>query len=107
MKTTIVLPLALLGLLPLPCVAAAEPAVSPEALVGQYGFDWLKPKTARCRLIDKALAAKFTACRRPDNPSFTGTLGHHACRSKGGEYLIYADKKRCREELETMEANAP
>jgi hypothetical protein len=32
-------------------------------VVGGYGFDWLKPDSARCRPITQNDADRFSACR--------------------------------------------
>lgn len=93
--------------------AADTAALQPAALVGQFGFDWLHPEKAKCVKLDDRLAKKLAgqnaACkRRPAEESFDGQSGEWvSCRAGEVEWLVYASKKVCQEQLETMQANAP
>ncbi len=84
-------------------------AATNASVVGQYGFDWLKPKTVKCTLITDAVAATFKSCEAagPNSPgSFTGKKDYYTCTiSKNSVYMVYPTKARCTDELETMKAN--
>jgi hypothetical protein len=92
---------------------AGGAALEPGALVGQVGFDWLKPDKARCVPIDDRMARKLAGlgarCRRRDaSEGFDGMAGNWvSCEAGKAEWLVYADKKTCQEQLETMRANGP
>ena len=86
-------------------VGAAE-----SSIVGAYGFDWLNPETAKCRKITADLFKTFRGCNTDtaDNPGFGNDIKPTAsCKTKNGEWIIYATEEQCEEELSTMEANAP
>jgi len=89
-------------------VSAAATSAS-AAVVGQYGFDWLKPAGAKCTLITPAMAAGFKSCEAagPSSPgSFTGKKDYSTCTiSKNSVYMVYPSKARCHDEIETMKAN--
>lgn len=91
--------------------SAAHAAETPAALVGQFGFDWLRPGVAQCETITDKMAALFKTCTyfaKGSTGSFTGDADFHKCTvSKKSEYMIYKTKERCAQELETMQANAP
>lgn len=81
-----------------------------SSLVGAYGFDWLNPKTAKCRKITADLLKTFRTCNtdKADNPGFGNGLTPSAhCKTSDGEWIIYITKAQCKIELSTMEANAP
>lgn len=110
MKLYMIIPMlavyAMIGYLP---AAAAVPAAS-AALVGKYGFDWLRPEKAHCAPVTaKTLAG--SACKHHgagDTGSFTGKADFYSCKvGSKSEYMIYPSQARCAEELETMQANAP
>jgi hypothetical protein len=91
-------------------------ALQPSALVGQFGFDWLQPdpEAAKCVKLDDRLAKKLakkkaTCRRRPASEGFDGQAGGDwtSCRAGKVEWLVYATKEICQEQLETMKANAP
>lgn len=88
-------------------VFAGDIPLLPKALVGQYGFDWLHPENATCTRVSETEIKTFKTCAPAATASFTGKTGHMVCQRKDGEFLIYETKTRCREELETMQANAP
>lgn len=89
--------------LPLGAAAAGEFAV-----VGGYGFDWLKPKQARCARIAPADAARFKPCTFAPSGAFGLDLAYHSCPlPRGGEVIVLASMAACRAALETMQANAP
>lgn len=100
---------ALLSLFLLFLAIPARSAAPNASVVGQYGFDWLKPGTAKCTLITDTLAAGFKSCEAagPNSPaSFTGEKDFSTCTvSKKSVYMVYPTKARCGEELETMKAN--
>ena len=78
-----------------------------KALIGQYGFDWLKPNDSKCQRLDEKLVKSFLACKESDVRSFTGRKDFTVCRKKSSEYLIFRNEIRCQEEYGTMQANAP
>jgi hypothetical protein len=92
---------------------AGAPEVDPTTIVGHVGFDWLHPKRAKCKALDaktaRKLAAGGFACRRrPGAESFGGGPEDFvACRKGKTEWLFYATKTICEDQLGTMEANAP
>lgn len=81
--------------------------VSPQSLLGKYGFDWLKPETAKCEEVVESLAKTLMQCKVAGIASFTGKTGHFVCKIQGGEFFIYPTEERCQEELKTMQANGP
>lgn len=97
----------LLGLL----LPTALLAAAPAELVGKYGFDWLHPEKAKCLAITEKNLAGAQACKHHkegDTGSFTGKADFYSCKvSPKVEYMIYNTQARCKEELETMESNAP
>jgi hypothetical protein len=78
-------------------------------VVGGYGFDWLKPDAARCRLISKRDADRFSACRfEPSGNAFGLPSSYHSCKAPGrSDILAYETRARCEAALVTMRANAP
>ena len=76
--------------------------------VGSYGFNWLKPETAKCQKITEDCLKEFKTCRKNTK---TGGFGEHkpthVCQAAEGEWIIYANKAQCQDEFETMQANAP
>lgn len=90
-------------LFPLAASAAEFP------VVGGWGFDWLAPKSAKCRRIEAADAARFRKCEfLSPGGAFGLTLPYHRCTAPGrSEHLVYATRAQCTEALETMRANAP
>ncbi|ERE21195.1 hypothetical protein O166_00010 [Pseudogulbenkiania ferrooxidans EGD-HP2] len=84
----------------------AQAAGTPVLPDGAYGFDWYG--ATPCRKIGKADLRRFQTCENggsgfggPVKPLLT-------CRhGKDDEWVIYANKAQCRDERETMEANAP
>lgn len=96
--------LALALLTPLAQAAEAAPPI------GQYGFDWLHPDSARCIQVTEKNKAQFQHCQfHPEGGSFGLTsLPYYTCTvSKKVEYMVYKSKAACIEAKETMEANAP
>ncbi len=89
--------------------AAFAASVKPETVVGQFGFDWLKPSKAKCAAVTAEAAAKFKSCiynGAGETGSFTGKADFTACKTgEKSEYMIYKTKARCEEELATMQAN--
>lgn len=98
-------------------LGAAGPALLPAApaaanafpVVGGYGFDWLKPKTSRCRRITPVEAASFQGCRfSPDGQAFGLASAYHTCQAPGrSEILIYGSPAQCDEAFQTMQAHEP
>lgn len=85
-------------------VSAKEFSVS-----GSYGFDWLKPESAKCRVLSPDQVAKFSQCEfTVEGIAFGLTSSHHTCvGSDRSEFLVYESEASCIEALETMNANAP
>jgi len=83
--------------------------VPTTAVVGKYGFDWLRPTKAKCAAITDQNLAGVKSCTHSDanSPgSFTGKKDYYTCRvSKASEYMIYSSQSRCKEELDVMKAN--
>ena len=88
-------------------LATSTTAADNKILIGQYGFDWLKPNESKCQRLDEKLVKSFLACKESDVRSFTGRKDFTVCRKKGSEYLIFRNETRCQEEYGTMQANAP
>ena len=84
----------------------AAPEVPDVPSLGTYGFNWSKPKTAKCRKVTEAQLKQFKTCNR-ESPGFGGPKPTHACQSNEGEWIIYSTKSQCEDELGTMNANAP
>lgn len=86
-------------------------AAAPADMVGKYGFDWLHPEKAKCLAITAKNLAGAQACKHHkegDTGSFTGKADFYSCKvGSKVEYMIYNTQARCKEELETMESNAP
>lgn len=76
--------------------------------VGRYGFDWLKPESAKCHQIQAKEAALFKPCTAHSSGAFGLALPYLSCpEKKGGEVLAFDDQQKCQLALETMQANAP
>jgi hypothetical protein len=89
-------------------VSAAAGAQQAFAVVGGYGFDWTRPKAARCTAITAAGAARFKPCTFAPSGAFGLDLAYHSCPlQRGGEMIVLASMAACNEALETMRANAP
>jgi hypothetical protein len=87
----------------LPCVAAPP---APDA--GSFGFDWLKPNTAKCVALPEAAMKDFRSCVYNADGTFGLRDPAFACRkNEKSEYLFYESKAACVRNFETMEANAP
>ena len=88
-----------------PMAHAGEKPLPPP---GSYGFDWLKPDKAQCQKITPELLKTFGGCEYKNPGGFGLGNPSYKCRiSKMSEYIIFSDKARCIDELETMKANAP
>lgn len=86
-----------------PCIAT--PAAPPA---GSFGFDWLRPGTARCGVINETALKGFRSCEYRADGTFGLRDPAFACRrNEKSEYLVYASKAACVRNLETMKANAP
>ncbi len=99
-----------------PATGAADSAkVEPADLVGHVGFNWLAPdpQKAKCvklddRMAKKLAAQKFKCRRRSADEGFEGNSSEWAsCRAGKTEWMLYASKEVCQEQLETMKANGP
>lgn len=78
------------------------------AVAGSYGFDWTKPKKARCERVTDTLQKRFKSCEFSASGAFGLPLAYHSCAlAGGGEMLLFRDRRECGEALETMHANAP
>jgi hypothetical protein len=76
--------------------------------MGSVGFDWLKPESARCEAIPESLKKRFSGCEYRSAGAFGLSDPLHVCRvSDRSEYLIFATRVACVNNLETMKANAP
>lgn len=78
-------------------------------VAGGYGFDWLKPKAAKCLPISDAEAKKFRKCEFfAAGDAFGLASTYHMCTAPGrSEYFVYESRAKCVEALETMKANGP
>jgi hypothetical protein len=92
---------------------AAPATVDPTSVVGHYAFDWLHPRGARCKKVDDKMARKLadkkaTCVRQDEDRSFAESGGEWVrCRAGSSEWMIFADQTICKDQLGTMEANAP
>ena len=76
--------------------------------LGSYGFDWLSPDKAQCQKVTPELLKKFHSCEYKNPGGFGLGNPSHKCRiSTKSEYIVFPDKAKCIDELETMKANAP
>jgi hypothetical protein len=101
MRRLLFVPLFLIGCLP--SAFSAE-----HSVVGGYGFDWLKPMTAQCKLITQKDAERFKKCELSRTDAFGLPLVFHQCRvNDRSEFFIYSSLANCLEAFETMQANAP
>jgi len=95
--------LACLVAFPGPC-----PAESALPAVGAFGFDWLRPGSARCEAITGSARKRFRQCDYQTSGTFGLSDPVRVCRiSERSEYLIYASQAACVRNLETMKAHAP
>lgn len=94
-----------LGALVLVTSAAHAAVVKPPD--GGFGFDWLRPKSARCQPIERSLIERFRSCERHDG-AFGLSDPVHVCRIDArSEFMIFASRTACARNLEAMHANAP
>ena len=88
---------------------AADVPVS--SLVGKFGFDWFQELKAKCVALTEQSLAGIKTCqymKEGDTGSFSGKADFYTCkRSPKAELMVYKTEARCKEELETMKANAP
>lgn len=101
-----------------------EEAVKPELpalgevpganLLGKIGFDWFAPESSTCTVADAAMLTKLSAdkitCKRETEAPFEGDdMPWLRCTApdKKAEYLFFEDESACKDQFETMEANAP
>ena len=85
----------------------SAPAAEDRPTPGTWGFDWLQPRTAKCRRLTAADIARFKACDA-ESPGFGEHRPTHACRiSERSEWIVYANRSQCEDELATMKANGP
>ncbi len=83
-------------------------APAQQALETMFGFNWLKPETAKCRPF-KALPIKDPATCWPDEGAFgIAVVGkEYRCDTSSKDaYLLYSSMAICQEHFETMQANA-
>ena len=74
---------------------------------GSFGFDWLRPESARCHTISESLLKRFRRCEYRSG-AFGLSDPLHVCRiSERSEYMIFETKSACANNLATMKANAP
>jgi hypothetical protein len=84
-------------------------APAKETLESMFGFNWLKPSTAKCEPF-KSLPIKDPATCWRDEGSFGLPVAgkEYRCEtSSKNAFLMYSSQKICQEHLETMQANAP
>jgi len=75
---------------------------------GSFGFDWLRPKSARCQPLAELAHKRLRRCEYSGSGTFGLSDPVFVCRvSERSEYLIYDTKAACTRNLETMKANAP
>jgi hypothetical protein len=87
--------------------AEAAPPTRDAPQPGAWGFDWLQPRSAKCRRLTGADLERFKHCDR-DTPGFGEHKPTHACRvSEHSEWIVYATRAQCEDELATMKANGP
>ena len=76
--------------------------------VGTFGFDWLRPNSARCQPVAEPLLKRFRQCEYRSTGAFGLSDPVHVCRvDERSEYMVFATKTACDNNLETMKANAP
>lgn len=90
---------------------ASAASIPVSDVLGKFGFDWLKPEKAKCvAMTDKSLPG-VTSCtynKEGDTGSFSGKADYYVCKvGKNSELMVYKTQARCKEELETMQSNAP
>ena len=86
-----------------PCLAQPKAPIP-----GAFGFDWLRPNSARCRALTETALKRLRQCEYRDSGTFGLSDPVFACRvSERSEYLIYETRAACIRNLETMKANAP
>ncbi|HEX6733189.1 MAG TPA: hypothetical protein VF096_00135 [Azonexus sp.] len=89
-------------------VATAGLAAAETPAAGSYGFDWLKPDSARCVALTETVIRGFRSCEfKPDGTFGLGDPAFACRRNASSEYLVYASKATCTRNLETMRAHAP
>lgn len=87
-------------------LSATSASATEQPAPGGYGFDWLKPNSTKCRPVTEAQVKQFKSCEA--SPGFGGPKPLRACRvSARSEWIIYATRAQCEDELGTMRANAP
>ena len=86
-----------------PCLAEPK-APNP----GAFGFDWLRPNSARCQALTEPALKRLRQCEYRNSGTFGLSDPVLACRvSEQSEYFIYETRAACIRNLETMKANAP
>jgi len=86
-----------------PLCFAAENAPT----TGSFGFNWLRPKSAQCQMISEPLVKQFRRCERQSG-AFGLNDPLYVCRiDDRTEYMIFATRSICIQNLDTMKANAP
>lgn len=76
--------------------------------VGGVGFNWSRPKQARCNVVKVDDVKDLASCRFEPTGAFGLPLAYHTCPARrGGELMVFRKRKECLEALETMAANAP
>lgn len=74
---------------------------------GAYGFDWLRPKIARCQAISETIRKRVRDCEVRDG-AFGLSDRVYVCRvDERSEYLFFENRAACIDNLEAMKANAP
>ena len=93
----------------LAALLATPPAMAAERfdLAAGHGFDWTRPRGARCEALTPRRVQALPRCEFPASGAFGLDLAHYTCRSDSGELLVFRNAGECREALETMKAHAP
>src|SRR5262245_66619752 len=85
------------------CLAAGQGPAS-----GTFGFDWLRPASARCQEVSEPLLQRFRQCEYQKTGAFGLSDPVYICRiNERSEYMIFETRSACANNLETMKANAP
>lgn len=77
-------------------------------VVGGIGFNWSRPKQARCNVVKAEDVKDLASCQFEPTGAFGLPLAYHTCPAKrSGELMVFRSRKECQEAFETMQANAP
>jgi hypothetical protein len=75
--------------------------------VGGFGFDWLRPSSARCQAVTQQLIKRLRQCEKRSG-AFGRSDPVYVCTvDQRSEYLIFDTRSACAANLEAMKAHAP